>query len=78
MITKTGEASRVQKAARLAVLYELDQADLLSPHSLQEIADALGERNHRSTIMRDLRSLKQVKRAVKLAKRKLDADKLRS
>ena len=76
MITKTGEASRVQKAARLAVLYELDQNCILSGHSLQEIADALGEHNHRSTIMRDMRSLKQVKRAVKRAKRKLDADRL--
>jgi len=76
MIIKTGEASRVQKAARLVVLYELDQAGLLSSHSLQEIADALGERNHRSTIMRDLRSLKQVKRMMQRARRKLDADKL--
>ena len=76
MITKTGEASRVQKAARLAVLYELNQAGLLSNHSLQEIADALGEHNHRSTIMRDLRSLKQVKRMMQRARRKLDADKL--
>jgi hypothetical protein len=52
----------VAKAARMAALLEADDRGLLAGRSLQEIADALGHGNHRSTILRDLRQLPEVRR----------------
>ena len=59
--------ARLEKSARLAVLLELDRDGLLIGRSNQEIADAFGHGLHRSTILRDLRQLAELKReAVRL------------
>jgi len=63
--------TRIARAARLVILLELDRAGYLETHSLQEIADALGQDNHRSTIMRDLRTLSDVKAALQEARARL-------
>ena len=57
-------AARLEKSARLAVLLELEQEGLLAGRSYQEIADAFGHGLHRSTILRDLRQLDELKREV--------------
>ena len=54
--------ARLEKSARLAVLLELDRAGLLAGRTNQEIADAFGQGLHRSTILRDLRQLDDLKR----------------
>ena len=53
---------RLEKSARLAVLLELDRAGLLAGRANQEIADAFGQGLRRSTILRDLRQLDDLKR----------------
>ena len=57
-------AARLEKSARLAVLLELDQDGLLAGRTNQEIADAFGHGLHRSTILRDLRQLEELKREL--------------
>jgi len=56
--------ARLEKSARLVVLLALDRDGLLVGRSIQEIADAFGCGLHRSTILRDLRQLAELKRAV--------------
>ena len=52
-----------KKAARLVVLYELDQAGIeLDLYTLQSLADLFG--THRSTILRDLRMLEEIRKMV--------------
>ena len=52
-----------RKAARLVVLYQLDRSGQLEGRTLQELADIF-EVGHRSTILRDLRTLEEVKRIL--------------
>ena len=66
-----GMEIRLNRAARLAALLLLDDMGLLEGHTLQAIADALGEGNNRSTIMRDKRLLTEVRRRRDAALRKL-------
>ena len=56
--------ARLEKSARLAVLLELDRDGLLVGRSNQDIANVFGHRLHRSTILRDLRQLAELKREV--------------
>lgn len=72
-----GDERIVTKAARLAVLWELNREGLLKGHTLQVIADAFGAGLHRSTILRDLRSLKRVRRMYQRVSKRLDRDRLR-
>lgn len=69
--------TRLEKSARLVVLLELDQDGLLEGHTLQAIADAFGDGLHRSTILDDLRQLKQIKRLRAKIIHRLDRDKLK-
>lgn len=64
------EETTLTKAARLATLLHLDDQGLLTGHTLQEIADAIGV-GHRSTIMRDLRLLDDVRTMRDEARKKL-------
>jgi len=57
-------AARLEKSARLAVLLELERAGLLVGRSNQAIANAFGHGLHRSTILRDLRQLAELKREM--------------
>ena len=66
-----GREIRLNRAARLAALLLLDDMGLLEGHTLQAIADALGEGNNRSTIMRDKRLLTEVRRRRDAAVKKL-------
>ena len=61
------------KAARLAVLYELDRAGYLEGMTQQQIAEML-EVGHRSTAMRDLRMLEDVKSLVEGIKERLQRE----
>jgi len=70
-IVKTGKQTRLNKAARLAVLATLDAEGWLQDRTLQEIADALGMGNHRSTILRDLRELPAVEKAIERVTKRL-------
>ena len=59
----------VNKAQRLIILRDLQDEGLLEGRSLQEIADAFDCDLHRSTIMRDLRDLEELRpisKAVRL------------
>ena len=59
--------ARLEKSARLALLLELERDGLLVGRSNQEIATAFGHGLHRSTILRDLRQLAELKReAIRL------------
>ena len=66
-----GREVRLNRAARLAALLLLDDLGLLEGHTLQAIADALGEGNDRSTIMRDKRLLPEVRRRRDAAVKRL-------
>ncbi len=59
------------RAARLTVLLALDDAGQLDGRSLQDIATALRQDNHRSTILRDLRLLPQLRRVRNQALQRL-------
>jgi len=68
--------ARLEKSARLAVLLELDRAGLLAGRTNQEIADAFGQGLHRSTILRDLRQLDDLKREASRLSAKLKRQRL--
>ena len=70
-------AARLEKSARLAVLLELDRAGLLAGRSNQEIADVFGHGLHRSTILRDLRQLTQLKSEVSRLRHQLHPQRLK-
>ena len=63
----------VYKAARLIILLDLADAGLLEGLSLQQIADMFGDAPNRSTILRDLRQLPKLRKAVSDMRNKLTA-----
>jgi hypothetical protein len=63
----------VYKAARLIILLDLADARLLEGLSLQQIADMFGDAPNRSTILRDLRQLPKLRKAVAEMRKKLTA-----
>ena len=64
--------TRLEKSARLTVLFELDREGLLAGRSNQAIADMFGHGLHRSTILRDRRQLAMLKQEVNRLQRELD------
>jgi len=68
--------TRLEKSARLAVLLELDRAGLLAGRTNQQIADAFGQGLHRSTILRDLRQLDDLKREARRLSAQLNRQRL--
>jgi hypothetical protein len=57
------------------VLLALDDAGLIEGRTLQEIADAIGQHNHRATIMKDLRLLPKLRHARSRALTRLQRSK---
>jgi predicted DNA-binding protein YlxM (UPF0122 family) len=60
----------IHRAACVAALYELDRAGYLNDLTLQEIADLL-DVGHRSTAMRYMRDVEEIKELVPEVKTKL-------
>ena len=55
----------LEKSARLIVLMEIQDGGLLESLSLQQIANLFPDKPHRSTIMRDLRDVAQLRKTLK-------------
>jgi hypothetical protein len=60
-MSSSDQYDRLTKAARLMILLELDERGVLDGLTLQQIADLFRDPPNRSTILRDLRMLPQVK-----------------
>jgi hypothetical protein len=60
-MSSSDQYDRLTKAARLMILLELQERGVLDGLTLQQIADLFHDPPNRSTILRDLRMLPQVK-----------------
>jgi hypothetical protein len=73
MSTKYKPGRTLSKAARVAILFELDRSGYLKGMTLQQIAD-LFDVGHRSTILRDLRIMENVKEVLPEMRERLKRD----
>jgi hypothetical protein len=73
MSTKSNPGRTLSKAACVAILFELDRSGYLEGLTLQQIAD-LFDVGHRSTILRDLRIMEDVKEVLPEMRERLKRD----
>jgi hypothetical protein len=73
MSTKSNSDRTLAKAARVVILFELDRSGYLEGLTLQQIAD-LFDVGHRSTILRDLRIMEDVKEVLPEMRERLKRD----
>jgi hypothetical protein len=73
MSNKFNPGRILSKAARVAILFELDRSGYLEGLTLQQIAD-LFDVGHRSTILRDLRIMEDVKDVLPEMRERLKRD----
>ena len=73
MSTKSKPDRNLTKAARVVILFELDRSGYLEGLTLQQIAD-LFDVGHRSTILRDLRIMEDVKEVLPEMRERLKRD----